>query len=98
MTPVVGRHVRDPEGNDIGRIWDVLIDARGEPYAAVVDYGGVLGIGKRKVAVAWSALKFGMNSANDDVTLALTREQMGAIPDYQYAPGDATVGYVGSGR
>ena len=98
MTPVVGRHVRDPEDNDIGRIWDVLIDARGEPYAAVIDYGGVLGIGKRKVAVAWSALKFGMNSANDDVTLALTREQMGAIPDYQYAPGDATVGYVGSGR
>jgi len=98
LTPVVGRHVRDPEGNDVGRIWDVLIDSQGEPRAAVIDYGGVLGIGKRKVAVAWPALKFGMSNANDDVTLALTREQMGDIPDYHYAAGDSTVGTVGSSR
>ncbi len=76
----------------------MLIDSQGEPRAAVIDYGGVLGIGKRRVAVAWPALKFGMSSADDDVILALTREQMGAIPDYHYAAGDATVGTVGSSR
>ncbi len=98
LTPVVGRYVRDPDGNDVGRVWDVLVDADGIPRAAVIDYGGVLGIGKRKVAVAWSALKFGMSNTGDDVTLALTKEQMGAIPDYHYSGGDATVGNTGDSR
>ena len=93
LTPVVGRYVRDMEGNDVGRVWDVLVDNQGIPRAAVIDYGGVLGIGKRKVAVAWKDLKFGMTTSSDDVTLSLSREQMGAIPDYVYgATGDTAVG------
>jgi hypothetical protein len=95
LTPVVGRHIRDADGNDVGRVWDVLVDADGNPHAAVIDYGGVLGVGKRKVAVAWSALKFGMSNSSDDVTLSLTKEQMGAIPDFHYSGGDATVGSSG---
>jgi hypothetical protein len=98
LTPVVGRYVRDAEGTDVGRVWDVLVDDHGIPRAAVIDYGGVLGIGRRKVAVDWSALKFGMTHSSDDVTMALTKEQMGAIPDFQYSPGDATVGAVRSAR
>ena len=94
LTPVVGRYVRDIEGTDVGRVWDVLVDDHGVPRAAVIDYGGVLGIGRRTVAVDWSALKFGMTHSSDDVTLALTKEQMGAIPDFQYSAGDATVGAV----
>ena len=94
LTPVVGRCVHDTEGNDVGRVWDVLVDDHGVPRAAVIDYGGVLGIGRRKVAVDWNALKFGMANTSDNVTLALTKDQMGAIPDYHYAAGDATVGAV----
>ena len=94
LTPVVGRYVRDADGTDVGRVWDVLVDDHGVPRAAVIDYGGVLGIGRRKVAVDWTALKFGMTNSSDDVTLALPKEQMGAIPDYQYSAGDATVGAV----
>lgn len=98
LTPVVGRYVRDTEGTDVGRVWDVLVDDHGVPRAAVIDYGGVLGVGKRKVAVDWNALKFGMTRSSDDVTLALTKEQMGAIPDFQYSAGDATVGSAGDRR
>src|SRR3954464_14758894 len=98
LTPVVGRFVHDAEGNGIGRVWDVLVDDHGPPRAAVTDYGGVLGIGRRKVAVDWNALRFGMTNSPDDVTLALTKEQMGAIPDYQYASGDATLGAVRGAR
>lgn len=92
LTPVVGRFVHDSEGAEVGRVWDVLVDSQGVPRAAVIDYGGVLGIGRRKVAVAWPALRFGMSDAVDDVTVALTKEQLGAIPEYHYATGDATIG------
>ncbi|HVZ08969.1 PRC-barrel domain-containing protein [Rhodopila sp.] len=92
LTPVFGRYVRDLEGDKVGRVWDVLIDSKGEPRAAVIDYGGVLGVGKRKVAVDWSALRFGMADPSDDVTVALTSQQMGEIPEYKYDDGKVTVG------
>jgi len=98
LTPVVGRHVQDPEGSDVGRVWDVLVDAQGIPRAAVIEYGGALGFGKRKVAVAWSALKFGMSHSSDDVILALTRTQLGSVPDFKYGAGDATIGRVGGAK
>ncbi len=97
LAPVVGRFVRDLDGNDVGRVWDVLIDDHGAPRGAVLDYGGVLGIGKRKVAVTWNALKFGMSNSPDDVTVSLTREQMGAIPDFNYGGGDIAMGGPGGG-
>lgn len=92
LTPVVGRFVRDLEGTEVGRVWDILVDSQGTPKAAVIDYGGILGIGRRKVAIAWPALTFGMSNNTDDIKVALTLEQLGAIPEYHYAGGDATIG------
>ncbi len=98
VIPVVGRSVHDAEGNDVGRLWDVLVDTQGVPHMAVIDYGGVLGVGKRKIAVPWPALNFGA-TPSDPLTLSLTREQMGAIPDFQYSGGaDAATGGAGGSK
>ena len=42
----------------MGRIVDVLVDRRGQVRAAIIDFGGFLGVGSRKIAVDWSALHF----------------------------------------
>ena len=39
-------------GENAGRIVDVLTDESGRVRAVVVDYGGFLGVGSRKIAVA----------------------------------------------
>ena len=42
----------------MGRIVDVLVDRSGEVRAAIIDFGGFLGVGSRKIAVDWDALHF----------------------------------------
>src|ERR1700756_2877600 len=55
---ILGHTVTDQEGKDIGRLVDVLVGDDGEPQAAVIDFGGFMGVGSRKIAVEWSALHF----------------------------------------
>lgn len=82
---VIGREVIGPSGEVVARIVNVLMDENGQPRAAVLDYGGFLGVGRRRVAVAWRTLRFSPES----VRLELTRDQMRAFPDYR--EGDSTV-------
>lgn len=60
LQSVLGREVTPPKGKGVesGRIIDVLIDAEGEVHAFVVEFGGFLGIGTRKVAVDRAAFQF----------------------------------------
>ena len=55
---VLGREVRSATDEDMGRIADVLVDHSGQVRAAIIDFGGFLGVGSRKIAVDWNALHF----------------------------------------
>ncbi|UZE49585.1 PRC-barrel domain-containing protein [Rhodopseudomonas sp. P2A-2r] len=81
---ILGRDVRSPTGDNMGRIADVIVDRGGQTRAAVIDFGGFLGVGSRKIVVDWSALRFG-NVANksESISLGLTREQVRAAPEYK---------------
>jgi len=76
---LIGRDVAGPGGDTVGRIVDVLLGDDGQPRAAVLDYGGFLGVGRRRVAVAWRTLRFSAGA----VRLELSRDQMRAFPDYR---------------
>lgn len=79
---VLGKDVRSATGEDMGRIVDVVVDASGAPLAAVIDFGGFLGVGSRKIAVDWNALHFTPGDNSGLVTLDLTKDQVKAAPDY----------------
>ncbi len=71
---ILGRSVRSSTGEDMGRLVDVLVDREGRPRAAIIDFGGFLGVGSRKIAVDWSVLKFAHDKDKGDVvTVQLTR-------------------------
>src|SRR5579863_2177320 len=55
---VLGRDVRSATDENMGRVVDVLVDRDGQVRAAIIDFGGFLGVGSRKIAVDWSALHF----------------------------------------
>jgi hypothetical protein len=81
---VLGRDVRSPSEQDMGRIVDVIVDRTGAVRAAVIDFGGFLGVGSRKIVVDWNALHFGsIASKSDSITLELTQEQVKAAPEYK---------------
>ena len=81
---ILGRDVRSPASENMGRIADVIVDRAGQVRAAVIDFGGFLGVGSRKIVVEWGALHF-WNVANkgESITLELTREQVRAAPEYK---------------
>ena len=56
---VLGRDVRSAADEDMGHIVDVIVDRAGTVRAAVIDFGGFLGVGSRKIVVDWNALHFG---------------------------------------
>jgi len=81
---VLGREVRSIADENMGRIVDVIVDRGGHVRAAIIDFGGLLGVGSRKIAVDWKALRFQPDSAKRDViTLELTRDQVKAAPEYK---------------
>jgi hypothetical protein len=83
ITTVLGRQVWGEDGHAIGRIVDVLVDGAGAGRAAVVDAGGFMGLGQRRVAIAWSALHF--TPGSDKITLNLKEDQVAAMPEYKPA-------------
>jgi hypothetical protein len=67
---VLGRDVRSAADEAMGRIVDVIVDRGGTVRAAVIDFGGFLGVGSRKIVVDWNALHFGrIANKKDSITL-----------------------------
>lgn len=78
---LLGREVRTRIEGDGGRIIDLLTDREGRLQAAVVELGGFLGIGTRKIAIEWGAFSFDMRD-RPLVILELSREQLRIAPEY----------------
>ena len=86
---VLGKSVRSNADEDMGKIIDVIVKRDGHVRAAVIDFGGFLGVGSRKIAVDWSALSFPPSGMIDHVILNLTRDQVRLAPEYR--PGEPVV-------
>jgi hypothetical protein len=96
---VLGRDVRSAADEDMGRIVDVIVDRSGTVRAAVIDFGGFLGVGSRKIVVDWNALHFGrVANKSDSITLELTKEQVTAAPEYKEDTPIVVLGAAGSLR
>jgi predicted O-methyltransferase YrrM len=83
LESVLGRDVRTRVEEDGGRIIDLLADRSGRVHAAVIEFGGFLGIGTRKIAVEWSALRFESDGKQTVVIVDLTRDQLRVAPEYK---------------
>lgn len=80
---IVGATVTSVEGERIGPIDDVILDAEeGNVTAAVISVGGFLGFGAKSIAVEWSELEIDWDGS--DITLDLTREQAEEAPEYAF--------------
>jgi hypothetical protein len=91
---ILGKDVMSAKGEDMGRIVDVLFDEEGEARAAVIDFGGFLGVGTRKIAISWSALRFNLGEKKNIIALDLGREQLKAAPEYKSSESDKPIPVV----
>jgi len=82
-TSILGRQVVGPSGEVIGRIVDVLVGPAGVPRAAVIDFGGFMGLGNRRIAVTWLSLRFATAGDAPQISLNMTTDQIKAIPQFK---------------
>jgi hypothetical protein len=91
---ILGREVRSNSGEDMGRLVNVIVDQTGQVRAAVIDFGGFLGVGSRRIVVDWSTLHFSPGDRANRITTDLTRDQVRAAPDYREGKPVVVVGSI----
>lgn len=82
LESVLGLDARSSTGENMGRIVDVIVDRDGQVRAAIIDFGGFLGVGSRKIAVDWRSLHFDPKKAGA-VVVSLTKDQLRVAPVYK---------------
>jgi hypothetical protein len=94
---ILGRDVRSVADEAMGRIVDVLVDGTGLTRAAIIDFGGFLGVGSRKIAVEWKALHFVPAAEKRyGIVLELTRDQVKSAPEYKEGKPTVVLGASGN--
>ena len=76
---VIGTRVKNPAGETIGEVEDVVLDKLSNQIMfAVVSFGGFLGIGEKYHAIPWAALDYQPEEAA--YVVSYTREQLQSAP------------------
>jgi hypothetical protein len=93
LQSLLGRELKTRD-EDPGRIIDILCDSEGRVRAAVVELGGFLGIGMRRIAVHWSVLRFdAADPKRPRLILELARDELRSAPEYK--PGEPVEVLIG---
>jgi len=80
---VLGKKVRGPAGEDMGRVVDLLLDHDAQLHAVVIDFGGFLGVGSRKIAIDWQLVRFAPEDRDAPLVLSLGKAAIQAAPEYK---------------
>ena len=79
--------VYDNNENKIGDVNDLLLDNNGKIEAVIIGVGGLLGIGEKNVAVAFTSLKVAEKNGSRYLVVETTKEALQAAPGYVYDSG-----------
>jgi sporulation protein YlmC with PRC-barrel domain len=80
LAALIGTDVKDPAGQTIGEIDNVLLDRNGRVESVIVTTGGFMGIGGRDVELRWNDLK--TIDAGNEVRVEMTAMQLRQRPEY----------------
>ena len=79
---LLGSKAQDLAGEDLGPVVDIVVDRSGRPQALVIDFGGFLGVGSRKIAIDWRLVHFRPENQDAPVLLHLDRAEVQAAPEF----------------
>jgi hypothetical protein len=95
LESVLGIDALSSAGENMGRIVDIVVDRTGKVRAALIDFGGFLGVGSRKIAVDWRSLHFDPKKPGD-VVVNLTKDQLRVAPVYKAGEPVVVIGGPGA--
>ena len=78
---VIGMTVKTPQGQELARVNDIVVDTHGKTVFAVLTHGGFMGMGGKQVAVPFGAVSF--DKTDRHLVLDVTREKLDAAPAFR---------------
>jgi sporulation protein YlmC with PRC-barrel domain len=78
---LINMDVRNSADEKIGDINDVIVAADGKVQQVIISVGGFLGVGTRKVAVAWNDVK--VDTDKDVAWVNMSKQQLEQAPPFQ---------------
>lgn len=78
---LINMDVKNSADEKIGDINDVIVSADGKVEQVIISVGGFLGVGTRKVAVAWNEVKVDTNA--DVAWVNLSKQQLEIAPEFK---------------
>lgn len=80
-TEVIGYDVKNPQGENLGDLEDLAVDAaNGQVAYAVLSFGGILGIGDKLFAIPWKALQ--LHETEKIFVLNLPKDKLKNAPGF----------------
>lgn len=79
---LIGATVINPEGEEVGKVKDILFDTSGTATGVVLSVGGILGVGAKDVGLNWSELDM-RPEPGDVVRINYSKAQLEAAPPFQ---------------
>ncbi len=83
---LIGKNVKNTQGEDIGEVKDIMLDSKGKVRYVAVAYGGFLGVGDKMHAVPLSAFQFkrdkDMFFDDTELILNVSKEQLKDEPGF----------------
>ena len=72
---IIGDSVKNAQGENLGNLKELMVDVeRGQVAYAVLDFGGVLGVGNKLFAVPWQA--FNVDEQDQKLTLNVDKDRL----------------------
>jgi sporulation protein YlmC with PRC-barrel domain len=72
---IIGTAVKNAQGEDLGKIKDLMIDAQsGRVTSALLAVGGTLGMGAKQIEIPWDTLKLGLGKK--ELVVEMDKEQL----------------------
>ncbi len=82
-TDFIGTPVNTKDGQQIGKISNLVFDQEGRIELAVIGVGGFLGIGEKEVAVPFDAVKSESVNGKHVFVVEATKDELKAAPAYK---------------
>ena len=78
---IIGVHVKNPQGEMLGRITDLVMDEQGRVALVILSHGGFLHINEKETAIPLNALRY--DQPDNRIILAISREKLAAAPAFK---------------
>jgi len=80
---LIGMRVYNMNGDEVGKVDDILFDKDGKISGVVLSVGGIFGIGSKAVGLVWKELD--VSPQRDVIQIGYSKEQLEVAPEFKKA-------------